>query len=72
MSVLEANVTQLKGRTTVEIGGVDFDVEGGNVFGLAADKPSASDAHAAIPFCYYISADDQTIEQTDGTDWVAV
>lgn len=62
----------LSGRTTVEIGGVDFDTQGGNVFGLAASKPSASDAHAAIPFCYYISADTQAIEQTDGTSWVAV
>lgn len=56
---------------TVQIGETTYQVSNGNILrGKAADKPSASDAHAAIPYCFYYSIDNGKIEVTDSTNWV--
>lgn len=66
-----AKVT-LKGRT-VTIGVDTFQMDPPRtIYGAAADKPAAADAHAEIPFAYYVSVDTQDVEQTDGTNWVVV
>lgn len=60
---------QLKGRT-VEIGGVNYEFDPPRtLYGPAASRPSASDAHAAVPYVVYVSVDTKAIEQTDGTNW---
>lgn len=57
----------------VTIGEDTFQMSGGDTLrGLAADKPAAADAHAAIPFCFYLSVDTGTVEVTTGTDWVVI
>lgn len=62
-------VTQLSG-SKVEIGGVTFEVSGGDTLrGKSADKPDAAAAHAVIPYCYYFSIDTGMVEVTDGTNW---
>lgn len=59
--------------STVSIGGSDFEVDPPRtIYGTAANQPSASDAHAAIAFAYYVSVDTQVVDQTDGSSWVAV
>ena len=63
--------TQLSGRTAVTIGGDTFQTDGSVIYGLDADQPTASDAHAVIPFAYYKAVDTGVLSQTDGTDWVA-
>jgi hypothetical protein len=60
---------KLKG-STVEIGGVNYDFDPPRtLYGPAASRPSASDAHAAVPYVVYVSVDTKVIEQTDGTNW---
>jgi hypothetical protein len=57
----------------IEIGGVTYAVSGGDTLrNTAANKPTAADAHAAIPFCYYHAIDTGVIEVTDGTNWVVI
>ncbi len=57
----------------VEIGDVIFAVSGGDTLrNTAANKPDATAAHAAIPFCYYHAVDTGVIEVTDGTNWVVM
>jgi hypothetical protein len=57
----------------VTIGAKTYPVSNGDtVRGLAADKPAAADAHAAIPYCYYHNVDSGVIEVTTGTAWVVM
>ncbi|MCK9328752.1 MAG: hypothetical protein M0Q94_02630 [Candidatus Cloacimonetes bacterium] len=66
------NTVQLSG-SKVEIGGVTFEVSGGDTIrGKSADKPAATDAHALIPYCFYFAVDTGVVEVTDGTNWVVI
>lgn len=56
----------------VLIGAITFPVDGRVIHGVAADRPAAADAHAALPFAYYNAADTQMLTQTTGAAWVAV
>lgn len=67
----ESLLVQLSGRSTVDVGGTDFSTDGSVIYGLAANRPDADDAHAAIPFAYYKSVDTGALDQTDGTNWVS-
>lgn len=59
--------------SSVVIGGVTFAVSGGDTLrNTSANKPTASAAHTAIPYCYYYSVDTGVVEATDGTNWVVV
>ena len=63
---------QLSG-SNVEIDGVTFAVSGGDTLrGKSADKPTATDAHTAIPYCFYFSIDTGVVEVTDSTNWVVI
>jgi len=65
-------VAELSG-SNVEIGGVNFAVSGGDTLrNTAANKPTAADAHATIPFCHYYSIDIGKLEVTDGTNWMVI
>jgi hypothetical protein len=59
--------------SNVIIGAASFTVSGGDTLrGKAADKPVASAAHAAIPYCFYFSIDTGVLEATDGANWVVM
>lgn len=59
--------------STVAVGGVTFQVAGGNTLrGTNAIKPTAVLAHAAIPFCFYFAIDTGVVEATNGTIWVVI
>ena len=64
-----AQKVTLSGRT-VQIGGVTFEFDPPRtIYGLAASRPTASAAHAVVPFAVYVSVDTKVIEQTDGSSW---
>lgn len=68
----DATAATLTGSSVV-IGGVTFAVSGGDTLrNTSANKPTASAAHTAIPYCYYYSVDTGVVEATDGTNWVVV
>lgn len=72
MGILDSNRVALNGSTVV-IGATTFQLDGPRtLYGLAANRPAAADAHAAVPWAYYVSVDTQAITQTDGTNWVTV
>jgi hypothetical protein len=57
-------------NSTIEINEITYGLENGNVLrNTAANQPSAADAHAVIPFCYYYSIDTGAVEVTDGSNW---
>lgn len=63
---------QLSG-TIVTIGENTYPVSGGDTLrGLAADRPDANAAHAAIPHCFYFNVDTGEVEITTGTEWRSV
>ena len=63
---------QLTG-SNVTIGAVTYAVSGGDTIrGKSVDKPTATDAHTAIPYCFYFSIDTGVVEATDGTNWVVI
>ena len=69
----QGNVDATLIGSTVEIGGVTFQVSGGNTLrGTNAIKPNAALAHAAIPYCFYFAIDTGLVEATDGTNWVVI
>ena len=57
---------------TITIATVVFNVDGRVLYGLAAARPTAAAAHAALPFAYYNAVDTQALTQTDGTNWESV
>jgi len=60
---------QLSG-TTVEIGGTTFECDPPRtIYGLESERPSASAAHAAVPYAYYVAVDTGGVTQTDGSNW---
>src|SRR5690606_20514839 len=64
-----AQKVTLSGRT-VSIGGQTYEFDPPRtLYGLAASRPSAAAAHAAVPYVVYVSVDTKAIEQTDGTNW---
>lgn len=75
MSLLLSKILSVQVRgSNATVGGnsVRLAPDGETFRGLAADRPTAADAHAAVPFAYYESVDTGAIDQTDGTNWVAV
>ena len=59
----------------VAVGGVSvwLSPDGETLVTLAADQPTAANAHAAVPFCYWIAAGSPgTVYRTDGTNWNVV
>ena len=62
-------VTTIKG-SSVLIGAVTFPVDGRVLYGVAADRPAAADAHAALEFAYYWAVDTKALSQTTGAAWV--
>lgn len=58
----------------VSINGTEYRLVNGNtLLGLAANKPSASDAATSVGVgVYYDAVDTQVIEQSDGTNWVVI
>ena len=60
--------------SNVDVGGTSFRLggDGQTLYGASADRPTAAAAHAAVPFAYYVSVDTQAVEQSDGSNWVAV
>lgn len=55
---------------TVEIGGVQFECDPPRtLYGRASQRPSASAAHAAVPYAYYIAVDTGDVTQTTGSAW---
>ena len=65
-------LTTLSG-SNVEIVGVTFAVSGGDTLrNTSANKPTASAAHTAIPYCYYYSVDTGVVEVTNGINWVVI
>lgn len=68
----EAQEVTLSGQI-VEIDSVTYEIDPPRtIYGLAAQRPSASAAHAVIPWAYYVAADTGAVSQTDGTDWMDV
>lgn len=65
-------VTTISGTSETTVGASTFETDGRVLHGLAADRPTAADAHAVLPFAYYNAVDTQVITQTDGTNWVTV
>lgn len=61
--------TKLTGSSVV-ISSVTYQVSNGNTLrNTAANRPTAANAHAAIPFCFYFAADTGVVSVTDGTTW---
>lgn len=61
-------------RGSVTIAGTRFHVGawGETLMGNFDDRPAAADAHAALPFCYFLAADTGGLYQTNGTSWRTV
>lgn len=73
MGLLDSNRVTLNGsNVAVGAASVYLGPDGQTFYGLAANRPTAADAHAAVPFAYYVAVDTQAITQTDGTNWVGV
>lgn len=61
--------TQLTGSNVV-IGGATYQVSSGDTLrNTSANRPTATAAHAVIPFCYYFAVDTMVVSVTDGTTW---
>lgn len=73
LAALQGELTTTLSGSSVVIGGVTFAVSGGDTLrNTSANKPTASAAHTAIPYCYYYSVDTGVVEVTNGINWVVI
>ena len=73
LTALQGTLTATLSGSSVVIGGVTFAVSGGDTLrNTSANKPTASAAHTAIPYCYYYSVDTGVVEVTNGINWVVI